>query len=155
MSSRREARERAMQALYAFTIGGDDAQHVIDTIINEKLGDDKTAKQFAQKLFLITMDTAEEADRLVERHAQNWDLERIAWIDRLLLRMAISELLHFDCWWTFPNGKCPPWVIETTIFVEPAQSLEVVNAIGMKPVSVTSTSGGHLASRSMMDRKRG
>ena len=39
MSSRREARERAMQALYAFTIGGDDAQHVIDTIINEKLGE--------------------------------------------------------------------------------------------------------------------
>jgi N utilization substance protein B len=91
-----------MQALYAFTIGGDDAQHVIDTIINEQLGDDKTAKQFAQKLFLITMDTADEADRLVERHAQNWDLERIAWIDRLLLRMAISELLHF--------GDIPPKV---------------------------------------------
>ncbi len=96
MSSRREARERAMQALYAFTIGGDDAPHVIATIIDEKLGDDKTAKAFAQKLFLATMDTAEEADRLVERYTQNWDLERIAWIDRLLLRMAIAEMLRFE-----------------------------------------------------------
>jgi len=85
-----------MQALYAFTIGGDDAKHVLATVVDDKLGDDKTAKQFAHRLFLATMDLTEEADALVERHAQNWDLERIAWIDRLLLRMAICEMLHFE-----------------------------------------------------------
>jgi N utilization substance protein B len=95
MSSRREARERAMQALYAFTIGGDDAEHILATVVDEQLGDDKTAKNFAKKLFLSTMDLAEEADVLVSRYTQNWDLERIAWIDRLLLRMAICEMIHF------------------------------------------------------------
>ena len=96
MSSRREARERAMQALYAYTIGGDDAKHVLETVVDNQLGDDKTAKAFAKKLFLSTMDLAEEADELVKGHTQNWDLERIAWIDRLLLRMAICEMLCFE-----------------------------------------------------------
>ena len=84
-----------MQALYAFTIGGDDADHILAHVVDEQLGDDKTAKEFAKKLFLSTMDLAEEADELVSRYTQNWDLERIAWIDRLLLRMAICEMIHF------------------------------------------------------------
>ena len=84
-----------MQALYAFTIGGDDAEHILATVVDEQLGDDKTAKEFAKKLFLSTMDLAKEADELVARYTQNWDLERIAWIDRLLLRMAICEMIHF------------------------------------------------------------
>lgn len=85
-----------MQALYAFTIGGDDATHVLETVVDDKLGDDKTAKAFAHRLFLSTLDLAGEADELVSRHTQNWDLDRIAWIDRLLLRMAICEMLHFE-----------------------------------------------------------
>ncbi len=85
-----------MQALYAFTIGGDEATHVLETVVDEKLGDDATTKEFAKKLFLVTMDLSDEADALVSRHTQNWDLERMAWIDRLLLRMAISEMLHFE-----------------------------------------------------------
>ncbi len=96
MSSRREARERAMQAMYAFTIGGDDADHVVETIIDEQLGTDKTAKDFAKKIFLRSLDIAEEADEIVERYTKNWELSRIALIDRLLLRMAICEMLHFE-----------------------------------------------------------
>jgi len=85
-----------MQALYAFTIGGDEAEHVLETVVDEHLGDDATAKSFAKKLFLSTMDLAEEADELVNRYTQNWDLDRIAWIDRLLLRMAICEMMRFE-----------------------------------------------------------
>ena len=55
MSSRREARERAMQAVYAFTIGGDDAEHVMESVIDAQLGTDKEAKVFAKKLFLRTL----------------------------------------------------------------------------------------------------
>jgi len=85
-----------MQAMYAFTIGGDDADHVVETIIDEQLGTDKTAKDFAKKIFLRSLDIAEEADEIVERYTKNWELSRIALIDRLLLRMAICEMLHFE-----------------------------------------------------------
>jgi len=96
MISRREARERAMQAMYAFTIGGDDADHVVNTIINEQLGTDQTAKDLATKIFLRSLDLAEESDEIVERYTKNWELSRIALVDRLLLRMAICEMLRFE-----------------------------------------------------------
>jgi len=95
MSSRREARERAMQAVYAFTLGGDEAEHVIATIIEEQLGTDKEAKTFATKLFLKTLDITDDADTIVERYTENWELSRIALIDRILLRIAICEMMYF------------------------------------------------------------
>ena len=95
MSSRREARERAMQAVYAFTVGGDDAEHVINTVIQDQLGTDKDIKAFATKLFLKTLDISDQADTFVERYTENWELSRIALIDRILLRIAICEMLHF------------------------------------------------------------
>lgn len=95
MSSRREARERALQALYAFTVGGDDADHVIETIIDDSMGNDKVARDFAKKLFLKSLDTTELADELVSSYTKNWELSRIALVDRLLLRLAICEMIHF------------------------------------------------------------
>ena len=85
-----------MQAMYAITLGGDDAQHVVKTVIEEQLGDDQAMKDFSTKLFLSAMGIADEADELVSRHTKNWDLERIALVDRLLLRLAICEMLRFE-----------------------------------------------------------
>ena len=96
MSSRREARERVMQALYAFELGGGDAPHILDTLIRPKLTKDAAVRTFAERLFLRTLDYAEEADKLISQHADNWDLTRIALIDRVLLRMALSEFSRFE-----------------------------------------------------------
>lgn len=82
--------------MYAFTLGGDDVEHVIETIINAQLGSDQVAKEFAKKLFIRTQDIAEEADELVTKYTKNWELSRIAVIDRLLLRLAICEMLCFE-----------------------------------------------------------
>ena len=82
--------------MYAFTLGGDDIEHVIETIINAQLGSDQVAKEFAKKLFIRTQDIAEEADELVTKYTKNWELSRIAVIDRLLLRLAICEMLCFE-----------------------------------------------------------
>lgn len=95
MSTRREARERAMQALYAFTVGMDSAEHVLETIIDEQM-EDREGRAFAKRLFLRVLDMQTEAERLVSEYTQNWELSRIALIDRLVLRMAIAELLHFE-----------------------------------------------------------
>ena len=96
MSSRREAREVAMQALYAFELGGGEAEHVISTIIGGRFGEDPESREFATRLFLRTVDHAETADGLIAKHAENWDLSRIALVDRLVLRIAITELLAFE-----------------------------------------------------------
>ncbi len=85
-----------MQALYAFELGGGDAPHILDTLIRPKLAKDAATRTFAERLFLRTLDYAEEADKLISQHADNWDLTRIALIDRVLLRMALSEFIRFE-----------------------------------------------------------
>lgn len=94
MSSRREIRARVLQALYAYELSGDDAEHVVKTLLNPKF--DGADLRFAEQLFLRTLGTATEADALIEAHARNWELGRIATLDRLLLRMAIAEMLRFE-----------------------------------------------------------
>ncbi len=85
-----------MQALYAYELGGGEAAHVIKTLIQPSFDEDATTLRFAESLFLRTLDLADEADRLISLHADNWDIARIACIDRILLRMAICEFLTFE-----------------------------------------------------------
>lgn len=85
-----------MQALYAFELGGGDAEHVIGTVIADRLEADADVREFATRLFLRTLDEAAAADTLIGKHAQNWELSRIALVDRLVLRIAICELRSFE-----------------------------------------------------------
>jgi N utilization substance protein B len=51
-----------------------------------------TTRAFANKLFEGASKDADELDALIVQHAQNWRLERMAIIDRAVLRLAIYEL---------------------------------------------------------------
>lgn len=95
MSNRREVRERVMQALYARELAGGETQHFIDTILKPGL-EDPANLQFATSLFLRTLDLSEETAAVIREHVKNWDFERIALIDRILLRMAVCEFLVFE-----------------------------------------------------------
>lgn len=96
MSTRREARERVLQTLYAYELSGGDVRQHIDLILKPHLGHDDALLEFATKLVLRTIDRTDEADKLISKHTQNWELSRIALIDRLILRMAICEFLAFE-----------------------------------------------------------
>jgi transcription antitermination protein NusB len=96
MSNRREARARALQALYAYELSGDDVQHVAENALRSVLTGDPETRRFAEKLFFTTIDHADETDAVIELHVQNWDIGRLAVLDRLVLRMAITELLVFE-----------------------------------------------------------
>ena len=96
MSSRREARERVMQALYAHEQGGGSPTHVARTLVAPAFEDDPDTREFAEQLFRATVDVADEADEIIASHATNWDLHRITAVDRALLRMATAEFLQFE-----------------------------------------------------------
>jgi N utilization substance protein B len=91
---RRIVREKVVQALYAFEIAGDPVDHVIDCVLVGLKGN-KTAHEFAKRLVVETINHAEEIDLLIKERVANWDFNRIAILDRLILRMAICELLYF------------------------------------------------------------
>ena len=96
MSTRRESREKVIQALYAYELGGGEGDDIMTTLMRQPLKDDPQSLRFAEKLFLRTLDLTKAADEIIGHHTQNWELSRIALVDRLILRMAICEMLTFE-----------------------------------------------------------
>lgn len=50
---------------------------------------------FATRLIEIAVENRSEYDKIITEHAKNWDVDRLASIDKILIYMAASELLHF------------------------------------------------------------
>lgn len=95
-AARRRAREAALQMLYQCEVGRASAFEAIATYwpSRDKRGDLPEAhREFANELVHGTLGRVEEIDRLLASHAQNWRVERMAVLDRLVLRLATYELL--------------------------------------------------------------
>jgi len=91
---RRLVREAVMQSLYALEISKDAPEHIIGTILVD-LKKDKPDYEFAVDLFLTTVNHQAEIDTLIKKRAEHWEFHRIALIDKLLLRLAMSEIVFF------------------------------------------------------------
>lgn len=85
-----------MKALYALELAGGDADTHAYTLLEPELESDPATLEFAKRLFYTTLDRIEEVDTLIDANTKNWDLRRIAPVDRALLRMAVTELLSFE-----------------------------------------------------------
>lgn len=96
MVNRRHARETVLQSLYALKQSKDSAQYITDTIIKEELGTDKELRRFAEKLFFTTLEHEPEFDELIKTHIKNWEMDRLALIDRLIMKMSLCEFMYFE-----------------------------------------------------------
>ena len=96
MINRRLVRETVLQSIYAHLQSQDTVQHVTDTIIKEAVGKEKEARRFAERLFFLTLEHGEELDEMISAHIKNWEIQRLAMIDRIVLKMALCEFLYFD-----------------------------------------------------------
>ncbi|RKY60930.1 MAG: transcription antitermination factor NusB [Candidatus Neomarinimicrobiota bacterium] len=96
MRERRLAREIALQAMYAQEISGDSIKVVETNIIDNSEELPEELKSFARQIFQSTTLHKKELDQYIKAKSENWDFERIAVIDRLVIRMAICEFLYFD-----------------------------------------------------------
>jgi N utilization substance protein B len=94
--ARHRAREAALQMLYQCEVGKAGAYESIETYWPARDdGDDlpQALQDFANTVVRGTLDRQPEIDRMIQAHAQNWRLERMNVIDRLVLRMAVYEML--------------------------------------------------------------
>ncbi|MFY0685402.1 MAG: transcription antitermination factor NusB [Balneola sp.] len=96
MINRRLVRETVLQSLYALKQSGDTVQYITDSVIKEALGTEKEARRFAEKLFFSTLEHESELDEIIIKHIKNWEIQRLALIDRLILKMSLCEFLYFD-----------------------------------------------------------
>ena len=94
--ARHRAREAALQMLYQCEIGKAGAYASIATYWPARDAEDdvpEPLRTFANDLVRGTLDRQAEIDRMLQAHAQNWRIERMNVIDRLVLRMAVYEML--------------------------------------------------------------
>jgi transcription antitermination protein NusB len=92
---RRHVREKTLQALYALELSDDAAENIWKHTIDEML-DDAESYRFAKSLYQKTVEARSEIDPLIREQATNWEFDRIAVIDKILLRMTITELIFFE-----------------------------------------------------------
>jgi transcription antitermination factor NusB len=93
MASRRKSREYAMQMLYQWEVGRHMPAQVSSTFFAGKRAEAEV-EGFARELFEGAVREIDHLDRLVRAQAENWRLERMAAVDRSILRVALYELLH-------------------------------------------------------------
>jgi N utilization substance protein B len=95
MGKRRKARELVLQGLYAWEMNQDRFEAIIDTFAAE-IPEDKDTVEFASALFRKAVRQQEALDLDIRAAVKNWDFERLALLDRLILRLAVAELLFFN-----------------------------------------------------------
>src|SRR5437868_4446820 len=94
MGPRRKAREYALQMLFQWDITHDNIEQVTKTFFQNQDEETPAVVDFARELVTGTVEHIEDIDRLIQRHADNWRLDRMAIVDRNVLRMATQEFLY-------------------------------------------------------------
>ncbi len=95
MGTRRKSRELALQMLFQADMGKQTPEQVRKTFWAERNAVDAAARGFADDLFHVAIDRHDEIDRVIEQHAQHWRMDRMAAVDRNLLRVAVAEFVGF------------------------------------------------------------
>ena len=93
--NRHGARQVSLQALYwQQSVQGDAQAALVDLCTRFALSEEVRA--YADGLLRESVNHAQELDELAAAMAQHWSWERIARIDRLILRLALAEMLFID-----------------------------------------------------------
>ncbi len=97
VSSTRRAHEVALQMLYQWEVGQSDIETVAQVYAQHEApgsAPSEAVRAFAEQLARATTANLKVIDPLISEHAEHWRLSRMAVLDRLILRMAVYELLH-------------------------------------------------------------
>jgi N utilization substance protein B len=125
MRKRTKSREYALQMLYQM-----DIRHVAPEQLMVEFWQshepESEVKAFANELFEGTARHLQEIDPLIATHADNWELKRMAVIDRNILRLGVFELLHLSA---SPPKVCINEAIELAKRFGDADSGKFINGI--------------------------
>ncbi|MEC0665007.1 transcription antitermination factor NusB [Priestia flexa] len=86
---RHTARQKALQALFQHDLGQIEPLEAMENVLQEGEGDD-----FLEKLVLGVANNQKEIDGILCDHLEKWTLDRVATVDRTILRMAVYEMKY-------------------------------------------------------------
>ena len=93
---KRNARISALQAIYAQEMKGSDPDTTYRQMVNSGNNVKNEIEQYGKRLCSLSAKYATEVDALIQSRSKNWDISRITLMDKLILRMAITEMLYED-----------------------------------------------------------
>lgn len=96
MRRRTKARECALKVLYQTELTKDSYEDSLKAFWEMASELEESVKEFAGQLVKGVADNKEEIDKVISEYATNWQIERMAVVDRNILRMASFELLYLD-----------------------------------------------------------
>ena len=123
MGTRRKSRELALQMLFQADMGRQGADDVRRTFWAERNEVGEDVRGFADDLFRTATDRTTDIDALIEGHAQHWRMERMAAVDRNVMRAAVAEFMGF------PQTPAPIVINEALEIARKFSSPEAVNFI--------------------------
>ncbi|MEW6195838.1 MAG: transcription antitermination factor NusB [Bacteroidota bacterium] len=92
-SNRRILREKALQVLYAYELNGEGLTNLTEGILSDLTS--QTEIEFAKQIINQCVANTKMLDQKIQEKVANWEMERIALIDRILLRIGITEIVFF------------------------------------------------------------
>ena len=92
---RRIAREAVLQALYASAMTGEDSDKILKDILNRR-SYERSLIKYITDLFESAIDNKEWCEDQIKSRLNNWEFDRVALLDRLLLIVAISEIYFVE-----------------------------------------------------------
>ena len=95
MGTRRKSRELTLQKLFQSDMGKQPSEQVRKSFWAERKDTEEDVRGFADDLFRIAQERSADIDTIIEKHAENWRMERMAAVDRNVLREAVAEFLAY------------------------------------------------------------
>src|SRR6267142_3601967 len=126
MGTRRKSRELVLQMLFQSDMGKQNADQVRNTFWAEHVAASADVRGFADDLFRVATDRVTEIDGLIERHAEHWRMERMAAVDRNIMRAAVAELLGFP---TTPRAVIINEALEIARKFSNPESVQFINGV--------------------------
>ncbi len=119
---RRTAREKALQALFQIDMSQSETNDAIEHVLEDQAHDD-----YLTQLVTGVVLHKQEIDEMIKGNLERWTIERLATVDRNLLRMAVYELLY--CKETVPPNVVLDEAIEIAKLYGDDQSSRFINGV--------------------------
>ncbi len=92
--SRRQLREKVLQVLYAHELSKDPVEKIKSDLLQDI--EDKESYKFAEKMIKHSVVNRDRYDKLIKSTVDNWDIERIALLDFIIIKMCLTEFFYFE-----------------------------------------------------------
>ncbi len=122
--NRRKLREKALQILYAYELNREGLEVLLSGMLTDVTKN--SDREFVREIVSKVIVNKDALDKIIKDKVANWEMDRIALIDRLLLRIAITELMYFP---DIPPKVSINEVIEIAKVYSTAKSGKFVNGI--------------------------